>query len=970
MKCVKKIGLLLFLCLQPWVSLGQIKDIGIPSVVNYSRISSSSGTQNWDITQSRTGFIYFGNNDGILEYDGTSWNIYPVSNASVVRSVHAVGDKIYAGAFEDFGYLAPDDTGSLAWHSLTHLVPEKYSRFADIWHIFSIGESILFQSFDYVFIYEDNEISVIEPPSALSIMYDAGDRLYVADSDHGFLIFEDDTFRLLSDHPVFFRNEVRFVIPYTNNGLLIGTSNEGVFLWNGQNMEPWNTPVNTLLTEDNLYSGIRLSHGDYVFGTIRDGLYLADENGGILQHMNRFRGLQNNTVLSLFEDRRNNLWLGLDNGIDYIEASSPLTFLNYNYNIESTYTSIVHNDVLYVGTNQGLYAGRIDELRNPLHIGEIFTLVEGTEGQVWNLEIIDDKLLCGHNFGAFQIEGMQANKISDIRGYWSFLQPPGVGDTLIAGTYTGLVRFVKKEDNWLFDKVVEGFEESARGLYMDSDNNLWTAHGYRGLYKLQPDADFGEIERIRFFYGEMGLPDALPYNIQSIDNNMYISTVDGIYIYDYSTGAFSDQNRLSDLFGEKTMVEKIQQDNNGNLWYFTDEYLGVMRLLEDGSYRDIVAPFFGLTDYFIPAFNNILIHDRQHIFIGSQNGLVHYDPNVIKDYNSTEELIFQEVLFYGKREPVSFRYFHDQLTDSPENELRMPFGLNSVLFRYTFPAFEDPQKLSFSYRLKGLEENWSEWNTLNIKEYTNLREGDYIFEIKARNAFGVESEVKSFHFAVAPPFFRSILAYVIYSSLILLIIAVNFYYIRKRILRIRIREKLRHEKRLARREQIFQEKSALSEKEIMNLRNESLQSEMRHKNQELANATLHLIQKNKILTKLKEELSKVLQSMPSDNPEKHSIMKLRKVINRDLRNEQNWELFNSYFDEVHQDFMNRLKAQYGDLTPKELRLCAYLRMNLSTKEIAPLMNISIRGVEISRYRLRKKLRLNHYENLADFLMSF
>ncbi len=145
---------------------------------------------------------------------------------------------------------------------------------------------------------------------------------------------------------------------------------------------------------------------------------------------------------------------------------------------------------------------------------------------------------------------------------------------------------------------------------------------------------------------------------------------------------------------------------------------------------------------------------------------------------------------------------------------------------------------------------------------------------------------------------------------------------------------------------------------------------MRHKNQELANATLHLIQKNKMLTKLKDELNKVLQAMPSDNPEKHGIMKLRKAIIRDLRNEQNWELFNSYFDEVHQDFMNRLKSKYKDLTSKELRLCAYLRMNLSTKEIAPLMNISIRGVEISRYRLRKKLGLDHYENLADFIISF
>jgi DNA-binding CsgD family transcriptional regulator len=156
----------------------------------------------------------------------------------------------------------------------------------------------------------------------------------------------------------------------------------------------------------------------------------------------------------------------------------------------------------------------------------------------------------------------------------------------------------------------------------------------------------------------------------------------------------------------------------------------------------------------------------------------------------------------------------------------------------------------------------------------------------------------------------------------------------------------------------------------MHLRNESLQTEMKHKNKELANATLHLIQKNRTLTGLKNDLNKLLRSIPADNPEKQNVNNLLKKVNKDLRNEKNWELFNSYFDEVHQDFISRIKEKHSDLTPKELRMCAYLRMNISTKEIAPLMNISVRGVEISRYRLRKKLNLNRDENLTEYILSF
>ena len=961
--------LLTFFLLLPVLLQAQIKNIGTPSIINHSRTSTGSGTQNWAITQSNSGFLYFGNNDGILEFDGTNWNIYPVPNASVVRSVLAVGDTIYAGAFDQIGFLAPDNNGHLKWHSLNHLIPDKYARFSEIWHIHATTNRVIFQSFLYIFIYEDNEIKVIEPPSDLSLMHDANDVLYVADRENGIFIFEDDSLKLISSDPVFFRNEIRFVLPFRNDKLLLGTSNEGVMVWDGLSIQPWEVEINKQFVHDNLYSGKQLQKGYYAFGTIGNGLFITDNNGDLLQHINRFKGLQNNTILSLFEDKRNNLWLGLDNGVDYVEVSSPLTFMNYIYNIESTYSSIIHNGLLYVGTNQGLFAAQVDNLSNSINVGNIFRLIEGTEGQVWSLQLIDNVLLCGHNFGAFQIDGFDARKISDIRGFWSFLKPNGFQDMLIAGTYTGLVTFKKHDGNWYFHREVDGFNESARSFFMDDKNILWVAHGYRGLYKLVLGSDFSRVNETAHFFNSNGLPESLPYNIQVFNNEMFVSTHDGIFTYDYSKGVFNDKNQLSKLLGEKAFVDMIHQDAFGNLWYFTESYMGVLRLLEDGTYRDIIAPFFGLNDHIIPAFQNIFVCEQQHAFIGTENGLVHYNPNVIKDYNFNEDLFFTDVTFHGKKQPVSYYYFNDLLMEGNNEQIIKPFSLNAVSFRFTAPVFENPQKLKFSWRLQGLESRWSDWEPLNFKEYMNLREGDYIFEIRARNAFGIESMVRQFHFSIAPPIYRSKVAFVFYALVLLAIIGVNVYYVRRRILRIRIRERLKHEKRLARREQIFEEKSALSEKEIMYLRNESLQSEMRHKNKELANATLHLIQKNKTLTNLRDELRQLLNNLPDDNPDRYNVKQLLKKVNRDLQNEKNWELFNNYFDEVHQDFLDRLKKEHPDLSPKDMRLCAYLRMNISTKEIAPLMNISVRGVEISRYRLRKKLQLDHNTNLTEYILS-
>ena len=913
--------------------------------------------------------MYFGNNDGVLEYDGTNWTTFSVPNQSVIRSVLAVGDTIYTGAFEEIGFIAPDQDGMLKFHSLNHLVPRDFKGFDEIWNIFYHRGKIIFQSFNYIFILDNNNIEVIEPLSQFSFLHLANENFYVVDIENGLMHLSDDSLQIISNHPVFFRNEIRCILPFENEKLLIGTSNEGLFLFDGQTLLPWQTEVNEYLKLNNLFSAVKLTDGNFAFGSIRNGIYLSNRQGRVLQHLNRYKGLQNNTILSLFEDSRKNLWLGLDNGIDYIEISSPLTSLNYNYNIESAYASIVHNGILYIGTNQGLYAAEFSKIRSSASAEEKFSLIKGTEGQVWTLEVIDNTLFCGHNFGCFQIDGFSARQISDIRGFWSFLKLLQLDNIIIAGTYTGLVRLKKIDGRWEYLDEVRGFRESSRNIFLDRRNNLWVSHGYRGIFQLQLSDSFDEVTHAQLFMSRAVLSSALPYNIQIINNEMVITTQTGLYQFDGGSQTFNKPAELNRIFEGKGFIDKIHQDKNGNLWYFTNQYLGVMRLLEDGTFRDITAPFSRINENLLPAFENIYVHDANNVFIGSQNGLTHYDPIIIKDYSLVEEVFINEAAFYGKHDLMPF-YLRNELSGDKARKIEsIPYSNNSVTFRFTIPAFEDPEKVLFSYRLNGFDESWSAWDRINFKEYTNLREGNYNFEVKAINAFGAESQVKSIAFSIEPPFLRSRVAYALYILIILLIIAGNFYFVRRRILRIRQREKFRHEKRLAQREQIFKEKTALSENEIFQLRNERLQSEMKHKNKELANTTLHLIQKNRTLTAIRSDLNKLMKNASSDKPEAQVVNNLIKKINKDLRNEKNWELFNNYFDEVHQDFIKRVKEKHPNLTPKELRICAYLRMNISTKEIAPLMNISIRGVEISRYRLRTKMDLDRHTNLTEYIMS-
>ena len=112
-----------------------------------------------------------------------------------------------------------------------------------------------------------------------------------------------------------------------------------------------------------------------------------------------------------------------------------------------------------------------------------------------------------------------------------------------------------------------------------------------------------------------------------------------------------------------------------------------------------------------------------------------------------------------------------------------------------------------------------------------------------------------------------------------------------------------------------------------------------------------------------------VKSTMSNEVAKNSINSLIKRIDKEIDNEKQWKVFNLHIEQVYEELFKKLKERCPDLTPRELSLCAYLRMNISSKEIATLMNISARGVEISRYRIRKKLRLDREANLTEFMIN-
>ena len=267
------------------------------------------------------------------------------------------------------------------------------------------------------------------------------------------------------------------------------------------------------------------------------------------------------------------------------------------------------------------------------------------------------------------------------------------------------------------------------------------------------------------------------------------------------------------------------------------------------------------------------------------------------------------------------------------------------------------------------ESEWSPYSRRSIKEYTNLTEGTYTFHLRVISNYSENPVETTFHFTILPPWYRSWWAYLLYT---LLLAALGFEAYRRQK---RKRQKLiaqKDEQIHEREEQIHEQEEQILEQEekIAILREEKLEIELRSKQDELVRSRMNIVRKNEMLQEIKKTAVSLNKSLSEENlpASKRRIIRLIGQIDTNISHDDDLDAFHDSFDAVHHKFLQTLSKRYPDLSHKEMMLCAYIRMGLQSKEIAPLQNISTRGIEISRYRIRQKLGLDKSASLTEFLM--
>ncbi|MFU8860144.1 MAG: triple tyrosine motif-containing protein [Cyclonatronaceae bacterium] len=912
-----------------------------------------AGNQNWDIASDGTRRILIANNYGLLVLENAGVRLLELPERTIFRSVAYINGRIFTGSFEDFGYWLQDEAGELHYTSLVSGLENADMNNDEIWKIVEHQNKIYFHSFGsiYCYDYEHEKVYRLDSDGSYMFLHRAGGHVYTQKVGGSLYRLHNDRFVPVPGSDFFHVVEIKSIIDLPDGNILIATTG-GIYSYDGDEFSVWQASgIDEVII--NKINTMVLNGDKIIIGTILNGLYIYALNGEFVINMNTSNELQNNTILSLASDPLNNLWVGMDKGLDYIAFDTPInTYRNPALGTGSVYTAALYRDELYIGTNQGIYWLK----RNSDGYFHDKTLIPNSQGQVWFIKEIDGLLYSGLNDGTYQIQNKRLRKISSVDGGYNLKNyQHGEEQFLLQSTYSDLVVYRRNFADWEMAYTLSGFSTPARFLEIDYTGNIWLGHSVKGIFQLQPDINFEEITRSRRMGPDQGLHRS-SNRVFKLDNRIIVPSVDTLYQWDSINEQFIPFTDLDDHFTDKGSVRNIISAGNQRYWIIKQNEISLFEIHFNSVrliYR-MLPEMYGFE--LMEGYENIIpLSDEQHL-ICLDDGFAILDLSRLNRPKQTQPLVkIQSVVAinnFGSGTRIETKDSSHVLLPYSRNTINVSWSSTQIVGNRTY----------FQYRLLSIEEGWSSWTATTSVSYPRLPPGEYSFVLRSITPDGQLTPTESFIFVIKNPWYLSTWAYIVYTLVIISFILTARLYLSRKRWKARGRElELEREKMLVEKE--------LAEKEIIKLTNEKLQTEVEYKSSQLATNTMAIMRKNDLLNSIKQELMKQKQELGDRLPKKY-ITQLTSLIDRGLQDEHEWEVFEQLYDQAHGDFFKRLKKEYSQLTPSDLRLCAYLRMNLSSKEIAPLLSISIRGVEERRYRLRKRLNLSTDTNLTELIMTF
>jgi len=890
----------------------------LPFVENFSKQDYNGDNQVWSVSQGEDNALYFANNSFLIRYDGVKWEKYTLPNKTIIRSVLAYQEKVFTGSYNEFGYWKRE-SGVMKYTSLSAAKDffEGNSRSEEIWKIFSLNNKIYFQTFNELYIYDGEKIIKKKFPYQISYCFVVRDRLFAATVHKGVYEFLEGEFdKVTGLEPI--ENNIIYGIDAFQNQNFFFTQKNGVFVQNiNEELTAWQHPINEKLKTQIIITA-KIFKEKVLIGTAFNGIYVVDLKTDEYFNINRSNSLRNNSVLSLYIDKEHDVWLGLDNGISHIILNSPYQIFSDNSGQLGTVYSLASYEGGYLlGTNHGVFESKNNKI----------SLIPNSQGQVWNIKKIGDKYIIGHNEGTFEYSKQKGyRKLNDLTGGWN-LKKDKFTDRYIQANYTGLYLFPNPNDFSVYKKINDKMKP-VKDFIQVGPKVFVLADSYRGLYKVELNEnddlekitnitqlnkiqnDFG-VKLFHYKNAELYYIDNVWYFLESISNKLIPNEV-------FNTN-FKDIQEIIPLDDENFIVNKkgrlfiINQIENNFIWVPIPQeyYLGKLINNETKVYR---------------ANNKYLLNtDDGFLQINSFKGQ-------FAKQNVKIELVTSNNVFVKEGESVPFK---------------------EQLKAYIISEFYGSKKTTLFYKIDDDSLLPLEKGIIELK---NLESKSHSIAVYYNNGEKYV-EASRFEFSVSNPWYFSIWMKFVYVLIIGMLLFLYYKWTKyKYYQKLKLKEEeLKHKNEILRLEIEADNRLKLQEYE-----KHILENQVQTKANELASKSLSIVKQGELI----DSIQKILDSEKNITSLKSKISKAIKI---NALNKNEWKSFEENLLKSNEDFVKQLTYNYQNLTSKDIKLCIYLKMNLSSKEIAPLMNISYRGVELHRYRLRKKMDLDSSINLNLFM---
>lgn len=929
---------------------GQVYEMpGNPYINNFTSEQFNFDPKIWSITENNDGEMYFGSPEGLIKFDGSRWENYTAQADPNILCVHnSSEDIIYSSGYGNFGYWEKDIYGDLKYIPIFENYGEENQGF---WRIEEDDENIYFQSSIFIYTYNkrDKALNTTSAPELFLFMFKSDDRIFISDKTEGLLELKNNKLQKIFGLDLIDNVIMGGVVDSTSIKLFTG--DQGVFELKEGKLNAVDWEVNNEFKLYSIFTVKEFGDGDLYVGTIRNGIYILSSDGEVKFHANKEKGIYNNTILSLFKDSNKDLWLGIDGGISNLEINSSINYIfDVHEDFGSVYTSLLKDSILYLGTNQGLFAKNINKKDIPSE------LIEGSQGQVWLIEEIDDEIFVGHHKGAFVLKNKKLESFGEQAGTWIFRKDSKHKDVLYAGNYSGISIYTKVNEKWKFHKRIENFVESSRFIEFDKYNQLWVAHPTHGYHRIKFSENGLDIEYKNTYHNESNIL-GVSTKLSLIDGDVVFYSTTEFFYYNPIEDSFVQSEYSNKMFNGITGIESIKQYGD-IFWYLTSNSIGYVKRTGN-KFERVQEIFSNIGTYNKGDFTHISKLSDKTYGINIDSGIAIYKEQSENKKDTLQAPKFRLIQFISSKDTV-------QMALGGNSNISIPYGNNYAHFLFTAPDLKVGSTYRIEYFMEGISRSWTKSKSSMVSDFPALPPGNYILKTRLSSEDGVKSDILEYSFRIDSPWYFKPISVIMYFVLIMFSLYVVRYYYTRKILNEQVELRRIEEDKIIRQKEKLELKNLESEKELLVLKEDNYRIEIEKKNNELAASTMNNIRKNDLLNELKGDLVNYSKPNEAENKKKN-IKTILKKINLEMRNNEDWLTFELHFNNAHGNFFNRLREEYPSLTSNDLKLCAYLKLNLSSKEIASLMNISTRSVEMSRYRLRKKINIHKDESLSNFI---